>query len=86
MNVHDVRTRRAGLDQVAESLEHGIRVVSLQVIAQIVAERFERDSSVPPSALAPAASVGPSVPSVPALATRTSGKPSIAMAAARANS
>ena len=39
-----------------------------------------------PSAIAPAASVGPSVPSVPAARTTTSSSPSMASAAARANS
>src|SRR5579872_684660 len=41
---------------------------------------------VPPSAIAPAASVGPSVPSVPPLSTTVAGSPAISMAAASTNS
>ena len=41
---------------------------------------------VSPSAMAPAASVGPSLPSVPALKITTLGRPAISMAAASANS
>ena len=69
-HVHDVSARQPGADQSARALEEMIRVVRRRNVSS---ERpFSLQTpSVATSATAPAASVGPSSPSVPPLKTVT---------------
>ena len=84
-DVHDVGAGRAGLDEVAQGGEEVVAVVAARAAAGL-RPRARARWTVAPSAIAPAASVGPSVPSVPPLKATTLAEPARSMAAARANS
>ena len=68
-----------------EPLQCGVGVVALQCVLEIHREPLCA-RTVFPSITAPAASVGPSVPSVPIATTHTLARPAISRAAAAANS
>ncbi len=79
LDVGDVGAGGAGLDQIAGGFEKMIRVVVSQGTRPRPRPRAWARAIVVPSAIAPAASVGPSVPSVPALRITTSRNPAISM-------
>ena len=75
---------RAGNDQIAERLKEVIGIVVGQICTGASNPIDRARLIVSPVAIAPAASVGPSVPSVPSAAMSVLGNPSIAIAAASA--
>ena len=84
LQVADVGIGRAGLDEIAKAIEELVAVVLVQIGARVKPAVRAR-SAVARSTMAPAASVGPSMPSVPRLAAATFHAVAEASASASAN-
>ena len=81
----DIGSCRAGDNQVSNCLQRMIGIIIFKMIPDIHPPLLQLSDGITIH-VAPAASVGPSVPSEPTLISAAPGIPSSACAAARANS